>query len=103
MDNTQKRRQDLLNQTRRIYSDKYKIPAVHPRYGNLGTSTVKKNEEGKDYILNFLKFRILMSLILFIIYATMEYTGATIGIHSGDTVVEIISETIDIQDVWNTW
>lgn len=103
MDNTQKRRQELLDQTRRIYSDKHKIPAVHPRYGNFTGENGLKVAKDKDFTLKSLKLRIFVSLILFVIYAALDYSGAIIGTHSGDTVAEIISETIDIQEVWNSW
>lgn len=33
METSEKRRRKLLEQTRALYSDKGKIPAVHPRYG----------------------------------------------------------------------
>ena len=37
MNDAERRRQELLEQTRALYNDRRTIPAVHPRYANIIT------------------------------------------------------------------
>ena len=49
MTETEKRRRELLEQTRRLYSDKYIPPAIHPRYQSAYQSLYKtQNYEKKS-------------------------------------------------------
>lgn len=103
MDDAQKRRQELLSQTRKIYSDKNKVPVVHPRYGNFNLGTSENANNISDGKVNYFKLRLTIALILFVLYAGIEYTGIEIGEYSSQEVIEVISQSIDIQEVWNSW
>lgn len=103
MDSSQKRRQELLYQTRKIYSDKYKVPAVHPRYGNFDLEKSGVSKIGDERKLSFFKLRILITLIIFVLYAGFEYMGVEIGKYNVQDVTDVISRNIDIQEVWNSW
>lgn len=103
MDSAAKRRQELLNQTRKMYSDKYKLPAVHPRYGSFGMEKSEINRSTGNTVMSFFKFRIIIALTLFVLYAGVEYADINVGKYSYQDVVEVISQNIDIQEVWNSW
>ena len=63
MTETEKRRIELLQQTRRTYSEKYTPPAVHPRYQAVYRS-LYKNEAEEKTTSSFMA-RLVIALLLF--------------------------------------
>lgn len=63
MTETERRRMELLQQTRRTYSEKYAPPAIHPRYRNLYQSLYKTEQEEKKNNSFFVRF--LIAVLLF--------------------------------------
>lgn len=70
MNDAQKRREQLLKETRSRYQSSY-MPAVHPRYRAAYHNLYGGNEEAKAS--ESLSVRILISLILFAVFATADY------------------------------
>lgn len=102
MNDAQQRRQDLLVQTRKLYSDKGKIPAVHPRYGTFGINHESKAKTEENIELSYLKLRFLIAVLLMVIYAGVDYTDTIIGGYTSHDVVEAVSQNIDVAQVWNS-
>lgn len=102
MTEAQRRRQELLLQTRKLYSDKHKVPAVHPRYGgaNLYSEAHEVSESSPQ--LNSFKLRLLISMLLLIIYAGADYTGTMIGDYSSEDIVNAVSTNVDVAQVWKS-
>ncbi len=62
MTETEKRRTELLNQTRQLYSDKYAPPAVHPRYSSVYKSLYQ--QEPQKSRRGSLKITVLILVLL---------------------------------------
>lgn len=74
MNESEKRRKELLENTRNLYSDRRSPPAIHPRYSNAYHSIypdLDENEIERSTIL----FRIVISLLLFLCFVTMDYNS----------------------------
>lgn len=63
MTDTEKRRIELLEQTRKTYSDSYAPPAVHPRYGAVYQSLYQKEREDKKTSSFVMRF--VIAILLF--------------------------------------
>lgn len=92
MNQSQKRREDLLHQTRILYSDNHSIPAVHPRYGNayseLYDESVKKQ--------GTLGIRVIICILLFAVFLSMDNKETTIFNKSSAQIKELISEDMEL-------
>ncbi|MCI8637934.1 MAG: hypothetical protein HFG41_02005 [Coprococcus sp.] len=71
MNDAQKRREQLLKETRSRYQSSY-MPAVHPRYRAAYHGLYGGSEETAG-ASESLSVRILISLILFAVFATADY------------------------------
>ena len=79
MNDVEKRRLKLLQETRRNYSDKYSPPAVHPRfqstYGSLYQEReYKPSEHGSSFFV-----RSVIAILLFALFFLMDYRNEKIG------------------------
>lgn len=101
MTQAQQRRQDLLQQTRKLYSDKGNVPAVHPRYGNFGM-TVGTDKEEPDTVISTFRMRVIIATVLFLLYAGLDYSGTTLMDYSSQDVVTAVSKQIDVVEVWKS-
>lgn len=63
MTDTERRRNELLLKTRKIYSEKYAPPAIHPRYQGVYQS-LYKTEENEKQSSSFL-VRLVIAVLLF--------------------------------------
>lgn len=100
MTEAQQRRQELLNQTRKLYSDKGTVPAVHPRYGNFGINSNNSKIEENEKISSF-RMRVIAAILLFLIYAGLDYSGSTLMEFTSEDIVNVVSNHIDVVAVWN--
>lgn len=75
MNYTEKRRQRLLEQTRRLYTDKRGVPAVHPRYK---AAYHEIYPEDTGYIKSTFGLRVGISVLLFATFILMKQDGAEI-------------------------
>lgn len=67
MTETEKRRKELLEHTRRLYSDKYTPPAVHPRFNGTYYSLYKAEKEKEEEKGTF-GIRLIVAVLLFGLY-----------------------------------
>ena len=98
MNQTEKRRQELLEQTRRIYRDSSAPPAVHPRYRAAYTSIYGEAEE-ESQTTGF-GFRCFLALMLFIGFVAMDQSGEKIATVDSQWIEERIMEETDFEEVW---
>lgn len=87
---TSRRRKKLLEETRRLYQEQNKNPAIHPRYQALHKSLYDQEYTPQN---NSLKLRILLSILCFVCYMILDY--GNIGIAHFDS--NIIHENIRYQ------
>ncbi|MGN1377604.1 MAG: hypothetical protein ACI4V6_04555 [Dorea sp.] len=97
VNSSEKRRQKLLEQTRRMYSDR-EIPAIHPRYGAIYDQLYPEAE--RDPGSGSLGFRLLLCILLFVCYVSMDYMGKQVINVSSDRIAEEIAVDVDVAEVW---
>lgn len=99
MNSSEKRRKELLEQTRRLYSDRREPPAVHPRYGavyhNLYGSEGEENVPAGTFGL-----RVFLAFLLFAGFVTMDRQEYKIFQVDSSRIVEEIQADLDVKEVW---
>ena len=71
MTDMEQRRSELLNQTRKIYSDKNTPPAIHPRYtGAYGS--IYKNKTSSNDKKTTLGIRFVIAILLFGLFVAVH-------------------------------
>lgn len=94
MNDTEKRRKRLLNETRMRYQDNFAIPAVHPRYRGAYSRLYQDRgatSEGEFWTMGM---RIFLSVLLFALYVMMDYQNIEIAqVDSKRIVTEIQYES----------
>lgn len=98
MNQTEKRRQELLEQTRKIYRDSNNTPAIHPRYRATYTSIYGEEEEEKQ--TTGLGFRFFLALMLLIGFVAIDQSGEKIATVDSQWIEERIVEEPDFEEVW---
>lgn len=92
MNETEKRRRQLLEETRRKYWDTRTPPAVHPRYGAIYSDLY----EGKQAQNDGLFMRTIIAVLLFALFVAMDYSGEKVAtVDSKRVVREIQAEMGD--------
>lgn len=98
MNEAEKRRQELLEQTRRRYRNSNTIPAVHPRYRAAYTSIYGEEEnETRD---SGAGFRLFLAVLLFGVFVAMDQSGEKISTVDSQWIEEIIAEDMDLDEVF---
>lgn len=95
---TEKRRKDLLEQTRSLYTDKNPVPAVHPRYRNAYNSLYRQEE---DPDTGSFGLRTLICCLLFLGFILMDEYNVSAAHVSSSLITETIQDGVDVQAVWN--
>lgn len=72
MTETEKRRKELLEHTRRLYSEKYMPPAVHPRFNGTYYSLYKTENEKEEK--GTFGIRVIVAALLFGLYVAAGRT-----------------------------
>lgn len=98
MNQTEKRRQELLEQTRKIYRNSNSTPAIHPRYRATYTSIYGEDEEEKQ--TTGLGFRFFLALMLLIGFVAIDQSGEKIATVDSQWIEEKIIEDMDFEEVW---
>lgn len=100
MNSSEQRRRELLRQTRKMYDDS-RIPAVHPRYGNIYRDLYDTEEteyEGGGFV-----FRLALGILLFICYVWMDYAKVPVMNVSSDQIVTQIEKQMNTEDLKEVW
>jgi hypothetical protein len=94
---SEKRRRKLLEQTRELYSEKKTVPAVHPRYGFAYRQT---SEEEQLPPAGTFGIRLFLCLLLFAAFVSMDKQGSEVGQVDSKRIVDEITNDVDIAEVW---
>ena len=97
MNDAERRRQELLEQTRALYNDRRTIPAVHPRYANAYHYLYGKSQEDINEDTKGGTFGIRLFLCALLFAAKQE----VFHMSSSDIADEITKDT-DIQEIWKS-
>lgn len=96
MNETEKRRKQLLEETRRRYSESGIFPAVHPRYGSV-YANLYANEDEEYRMSRSLGFRFIIAIMLFSVFIAMDEQKVQIAdVDSKRIVTEI--QKLPIED-----
>lgn len=94
MTDTEKRRIELLQRTRKAYSDKFTPPAVHPRYRAAYQSIYKNENDEEEEGRNSTFFaRTVIAVMLFGLFLLANYSEADTSV-----VVGKIQEGFSVQE-----
>lgn len=98
MNSTEKRRKQLLEQTRNMYSDRRSVPVVHPRYKNTYDYLYGQD----DYVRHpdTLGIRFVLCLLLFAAFISMDRQEKDVFYMDSDQIVEEITTDMDVVQVW---
>ena len=91
MNEIEKRRRDLLTQTRNLYHEKYVPPAIHPRFQTTYHSLYGRNENVKS---NYLWLRFLLAVSLFALVFLVYQKEVSIGNINYENIIASIKDNL---------
>ena len=97
MNDSEKRRRQLLEETRSLYSDRNSPPAVHPRY-KFAYARLYGDEE--EMAPGTFGLRLFLCFMLFAAFVAMDNNGITVKCVSSDRIVQEITTDLDVAEVW---
>lgn len=97
MNDSEKRRIKLLEQTRERYSDRFAPPAVHPRYRG---SYNRLYDNGTEEESGSFGARVFLCLLLFAAFVTMDIKKEEVFHVNSDRIVREVTREIDVAEVW---
>lgn len=97
MNDTEKRRRDLLRQTRQRYSDYYEPPAIHPRYRNFYRQIYPEESETGYGTFGV---RLFLCFLLFAAFVTMDAKKQEFLHVDSQKIVQEITTDLDVARVW---
>lgn len=103
MNETEKRRKQLLEETRRRYGDSRVPPAIHPRYGGVYTNLYGNENEEAGMPRSF-GVRLMIAIVLFSAFIAMEDQKVKVANVSSERIVSEI-EKLPVEewrelDIW---
>lgn len=97
MNDSERRRIKLLEQTRSMYSDRRLPPAIHPRYGGAYHKLYGGDDEMAPGTFGI---RLFLCFMLFAAFVTMDNNQMKFKNVSSDRIVQEIAVDMDVQEVW---
>lgn len=97
VNDSEKRRRQLLEETRERYSDSYYLPAVHPRYRSVYRHLYRSEEEDEQSTFGV---RFLICLLLFAAFVTMDAKDEEVFHIDSQRIVHEVQRQIDVLEVW---
>ncbi|MXP76118.1 hypothetical protein GN277_12165 [Lachnospiraceae bacterium WCA-9-b2] len=98
MNDSEKRRQRLLEQTRELYGEKRSIPAIHPRYG-AAYHQIYSDEQPQIPPSTF-GIRLFLCLLLFAAFVSMDKNKSEVMNVNSSRIVDEITTNLDVAEVW---
>ena len=97
MNDSEKRRRQLLEQTRELYNDRRAVPAVHPRYKAAYREIYEEEPSGTPGTFGI---RLFLCLLLFAAFVSMDKNGSEVMQVDSTRIVDEITSEVDIAEVW---
>lgn len=98
MNDSEKRRKRLLEQTRELYGEKRSIPAVHPRYGAAYHQIY--GDEQQQVPPSSFGIRLFLCLVLFAAFVSMDKNNSEVMHVDSNRIVDEIMTDLDVVEVW---
>ena len=96
---SERRRRELLEQTRQLYSDRFNPPAIHPRYSGSYNRIYGEEGEGNGNGGTF-GARGFLCLLLFAAFVTMDMKKQEVFHVDSERIVKEITTDMDVAEVW---
>lgn len=93
MSDVEKRRLKLLQETRKLYSDTYAPPAIHPRFNATYRSIYEDHGEVQHSNYGFL-IRTVVAILIFSLCFVMKYENQTIGTVDCNQVIAVLQDDL---------
>ncbi|MGF0032892.1 hypothetical protein ACQRBN_07980 [Bariatricus sp. SGI.154] len=100
MNDSEKRRRELLEQTRELYNERRSIPAVHPRYGTAYRQLYEEDQPMASP--GTFGLRVFLCLLLFAAFVAMDKNGSEVMKVDSSRIVEEITYDLDVAEVWKS-
>ena len=94
MNDVEKRRLQLLQETRKNYSDKYSPPAVHPRFQTTYDSLYRERQNGQMGEHGTFFLRAVIAVLLFALFFLMDYSNEKIGTVDSQIVINEVQRNL---------
>lgn len=101
MNETEERRRELLRQTRKLYDERERMPAVHPRYGSVYHVLYEESESERQG--NSFWLRLAVSVLLFICFVYMEQNNTAFSSISCNGIVKEIEKDGAAEQLMEVW
>ena len=88
MNETEKRRQELLNRTKTIYNSPKQPPAIHPRYTGVYQS-LYETQKKSTFVL-----RLAIAFAIFLIFFAIHYKSLDIRFINSEIVIQEIKRNL---------
>lgn len=98
VNDSEKRRQRLLEQTRELYGEKRFIPAVHPRYGAAYHQIYSDDQTGLPP--STFGIRLFLCLLLFAAFVSIDKNQSEVMHVNSSRIVDEITTDLDVAEVW---
>ena len=95
MNESERRRRELLRQTRKLYDENISLPAVHPRYGNI----IHEQAEPKNSFF----FRAAIGLLCFVCYVCVDANQIKVAEVGSEQIVNQIEKQMDVEVLEEVW
>lgn len=95
MNDTQKRRQQLLKQMRTTYDDHRDVPAVHPRYRASYQQLYEEEPMGSSTF----GIRVVLCILLFVAFTILEQNHETVLTFDSQQIANEIHREIDFAKI----
>lgn len=96
MNDSERRRRELLRQTRKLYEERGTIPAVHPRYGRIYHDLYREHtDENRELSGGSFYLRLVIGILCFVCFVYMDQSSDE-AVHAGSSaIVEQIGNDLD--------
>lgn len=99
MNDSEKRRKQLLEQTRSLYSDRRTPPAVHPRYRS-AYGKLYQEEDPSLALPGTFGIRAFFCFLLFAAFVAMDRQDGEVMKVDSDRIAQEITSDLDVAEVW---
>lgn len=97
---SERRRRELLAQTREQYRDGHTPPAIHPRYTGVYHELYPNETEESSGTFTL---RVFFCLLLFAGFIMLDYKGADTAMVSSSEIVEAVESQTTSEDLVEVW
>lgn len=94
MDNVEKRRLKLLQETRKNYSDRYSPPAIHPRFRSTYNSLYKDYDDDEVIEHSTFFIRLVIAGLLFALFFVMDNRKEQIGTVDSQVIISEVQKNL---------